>query len=531
MPGPAASGAGPDPRAAGDGPDLAAIRARLRELLPDHLVPAAFVVVPELPTTRHGKLDTAALPAPVDAPDRPAHVPPRTPAERALADVWSALLDVTPVGRHDNFFDLGGHSLLAARFTARAEAVLGRPVPLPLVFGTADLAALAAALDTGDQPGTPAEDVLRSDARLPADLRIAPAGPPAPVTDVLFTGATGFLGAHLLADWLRHTTATVHCLVRAAGPAAATARVEDNLRRYGLWHPSFAARLTGVPGDLAAPGFGLPADDFAALGERVQSIVHNGGVVDFLRPYAALRPANVDGTVTVLRLAALGAPSDVHLVSTLGVFLTPARRRGLVREGDSPDDCAGLGGGYNATKWAADALARAARDRGLRVSVHRPARVSGHSVTGAGNTGDYLSRLLTTCAQLGAVPDLDDRIDLAPVDYVAAGIGLLTRERSTADHHYYNNRTMSFGALAEGLTSFGHRADLVPYPRWRAALLDRPDAALAAFAPLFGPDTPVRTQPDFDCTGTETRLAAAGIVCPAADERLLHTYLKVLADD
>ncbi|GAB7045589.1 non-ribosomal peptide synthetase [Catenuloplanes indicus] len=522
------AGGTPDP--AGGAPDPVAVRARLREMLPDHLVPTAVVVVPELPTTRHGKLDTAALPTPADAPARPAHVPPRTPVERVLADVWADLLDIGPVGRHDNFFDLGGHSLLAARFTARAEAVLGRPVPLPLVFGTADLAALAAALDAGDRPGTPAEDVLRADARLPADLHLAPAGPLLPVTDVLFTGATGFLGAYLLADWLRHTTATVHCLVRAAGEAAATARVEDNLRRYGLWHPSFGDRLAGVPGDLAAPAFGLTAHDFAALGARVQVIVHNGGVVDFLRPYAALKPANVGGTLTVLRLAAHGDPSDVHLVSTLGVFLTPARRLGLVREGDAPDDCTGLGG-YNATKWAADALVRAARDRGLRVSVHRPARVSGHSVTGAGNTGDYFSRLLATCVQLGAVPDLDDRIDLSPVDYVAAGIGLLTRDRSTADHHYYNNRTMSFGALAGALTSFGHRAELVPYPRWRAALLDRPDAALAAFAPLFGPDTPVRTQPDFDCTGTEARLAAAGIVCPAADERLLHTYLKVLADD
>ena len=283
-----------------------------------------------------------------------------------------------------------------------------------------------------------------------------------------------------------------------------------------------------MPGDLAAPGLGLTPGRFAELGERVQAVLHNGGVVNFLQPYAAMVPANVGGTREVLRLAAIGTPSAVHFVSTLGVFLTPARRGATVHEGDAPDDCDGLGDGYNATKWVADALVRAARDQGLPVSVHRPARVTGHSVTGDGNTDDYFTRLLTTFVQLGAVPDLDDTIDMAPVDYVAAGIGRLTRTGTTADHHYYNNHTMSFPALAASLAAYGYPADLIPYARWRSLLLDRPDAALAPFAPLFGERTPVRTQPAFDCGATETALRTAGITCPPADERLLHTSLAAL---
>ncbi|SCL14529.1 amino acid adenylation domain-containing protein/thioester reductase domain-containing protein [Micromonospora nigra] len=505
-------------------PDGPAARTALRRRLPEHLVPACFVRVPDLPTNRHGKLDLAALPRPEET-DRPAHEPPTTPTEKALADIWAELLDTGPVGRQDNFFDLGGHSLLAASVVTRIRAALGVDLPLRELFSTADLAGLAAVLDGAGPTADAGGDLLRAEARLADDLAVPPGVPAAPPRSVLCTGATGFLGAYLLADWLAASTATVHCLVRADTPAAALDRVRANLHRYGLWRPEYADRLVGVPGDLGAPRLGLTGVDFAELGERLDAIVHNGGVVNFVQPYPALRPANVGGTLEVLRLATTGRPSAVHFVSTLGVFVTPSRTGTLVREGDVPADCDGLHDGYNGSKWVADALVRAARERGLPVGVHRPARITGDAGSGVGNTDDFFSRLLKTCVQLGAVPEIDDPADLAPVDYVGAGIGHLTRTGSTADHHYYNNRTMSYAALADALASFGYPVTLVAYPRWRAALLDRPDAALARFAPLFGADTPVRTQPDFDCTGTETVLAAAGITCPAADERLLHTYL------
>ncbi|WDZ88127.1 non-ribosomal peptide synthetase [Micromonospora cathayae] len=505
-------------------PDSSAARAALRRRLPDHLVPSSFTRVPDLPTNRHGKLDLAALPRPEEA-DRPAHEPPATPTERTLAGIWADLLGTGPVGRRDNFFELGGHSLLAATVVGRIRAASGVDLPLRALFEAADLAALAAVLD-GDAPAAADHAaLLRADARRADDLPVPAGTATTPPETVLCTGATGFLGAYLLADWLRHTPATLSCLVRADTPAAAVDRVRANLHRYGLWRPEYADRLVGVPGDLGAPRLGLPEATFAELGERLDAIVHNGGLVNFVQPYPVLRPANVDGTYEVLRLATTGRPSAVHFVSTLGVFVTPAYTGTLVREGDRPDDPAGLYDGYNASKWVADALVRTARDRGLPVSVHRPARITGDAGTGVGNVDDFFSRLLKTCVQLGAVPDLDDPADLSPVDHVGAGIGHLTRTGSTGDHHYYNNRTITYPALAEALTSFGYPVAVVPYPRWRDALLARPDAALAQFTPLFGAQTPVRTQPDFDCTGTEATLAAAGIVCPPADEKLLHTYL------
>ncbi|MFI6757662.1 amino acid adenylation domain-containing protein [Micromonospora sp. NPDC050417] len=519
--------------AGGTAPTPAEVRAGLRERLPDYLLPAHLVFLPELPLNAHGKLDQAALPAPVEETSGADHVPPRTATERALAAIWAGMLDRERVGARDNFFDLGGHSLLAGPLAARIHADLGVDLPLRALFETADLTGLARRVDqarAGDTGRRLDPDRVRDDARLPDDIADRlPAGRPTTTPEtVLVTGATGFLGAHLLADWLDHSRAELHCLVRAGSPQAATDRVRDNLTRYGLWRDEYASRLVGVPGDLGEPALGLNRRDFEVLADRTDLVLHNGGLVNFLMPYESLRPANVTGTVEVLRLAATGRPTAVQLVSTLGVFLTPGRVDSLVEEGDAPDDCTGLGDGYNSTKWVSDALVRAARGRGLTVSVHRPARITGNATTGVGNADDYFSRLLKTFVQLGAVPEIgDDHADLSPVDYVGAAIGHLSRqpERWGQDFHYYNNRTISFADLAGALAGYGYPVDLVPYDRWRAALLGRPDAALAPFAPLFGEHTPRRTQPRFDCTRTEAALAPAGITCPPADPALLHTYL------
>lgn len=521
---------------AGDArPDPAQVRAALRRRLPDYLVPAAFVVLPELPLTTHGKVDVAALPAP-DTPDGPASQPPRTDTERALAAIWADLLRTESIGRQDNFFDRGGHSLLVGPLAARIADELGVTLPLRAIFETVDLAGLAGLVDehrSTNGSGVRAvarPEQLAADAELDDDIRPSTSAPPALVPrSVLVTGATGFLGAHLVADWLRHSEATLYCLVRAGSAGAAMDRVRENLLRYGLWRNEYARRLVGVPGDLGEPLLGLGRGDFAALADCMDAVIHNGGVVNFLLPYERLRPANVQATREILRLAATGRPTAVHLVSTLGVYLTPGRRGTVVRESDPPDDYVGLTDGYNASKWVSDALARAARERGLVVNIYRPARITGHSVTGVGNADDYFSRLLKTFVQLGAVPEItDDPADLAPVDHVAAAIGYLARqpELRGGDFHFYNNRTISFPDLAAALSDFGYPVEVVPYQRWRAALLARPDAALAAFAPLFGAATPRRTQPSFDCTATETALAGAGLVCPAADAALVHTYLE-----
>ena len=126
--------------------DLAALGAALRERLPDYMVPAVFVNLPQLPLTPNGKLDRRALPAPVDAADATDFVAPRDEVEEAVATVMQDVLEVARVGAFDSFFDLGGHSLLAAQVLARLRQVFQIELPLRVFFETATPERVARAL-------------------------------------------------------------------------------------------------------------------------------------------------------------------------------------------------------------------------------------------------------------------------------------------------------------------------------------------------------------------------------------------------
>jgi amino acid adenylation domain-containing protein len=115
---------------------LSALRRELREQLPEYMVPAAFVLLDEIPLTTNGKLDLKALPK-VDRttlqPDE-TFSPPRTPTENIVADIWANVLGLPEVGASDNFFELGGHSLLATKAVSQIKQTFKVDVPLRALF-------------------------------------------------------------------------------------------------------------------------------------------------------------------------------------------------------------------------------------------------------------------------------------------------------------------------------------------------------------------------------------------------------------
>jgi amino acid adenylation domain-containing protein/FkbM family methyltransferase len=142
----AAAGAGELRRSAGAAagePEGGDLRQLLKSRLPDALVPSAVVWLEEIPLTRNGKVDFAALPPPEGrAPAREA-APPRTPHEEVLAGLWAEVLGIERVGVDESFFELGGHSLLATQLMSRVRMAFGIELPLRLLFEEPTVAGLA----------------------------------------------------------------------------------------------------------------------------------------------------------------------------------------------------------------------------------------------------------------------------------------------------------------------------------------------------------------------------------------------------
>jgi acyl carrier protein len=138
----------------GAGEDVSGLRDHLRQMLPEYMVPSAFVSLEALPLTANGKVDRSALPA---AEERTVEVfvAPRTAVEELLAGIFGEVLRVERVGANDSFFELGGHSLLATQVVSRIRESFGLEIPLRAVFESPSVAGLAERVTAAGSPGGP----------------------------------------------------------------------------------------------------------------------------------------------------------------------------------------------------------------------------------------------------------------------------------------------------------------------------------------------------------------------------------------
>ena len=505
------------------------IRDSLKLKLPSYSVPTLFVPLARMPLNPNGKVDKPALPFPdtvlaqrmAQVSNAQAETRELSATERAIAEVWKQLLPglADPVPLDESFFDLGGHSILATRLVFQLRQKLGVHVPLGLVFDAPTIAQLAAATEKISSGGTDflvaapdtakenalsgdldyAKDAQVLESELPASfMRATPAGEP---RVVLLTGATGFLGAYVLADLLdkrRNLVQKVYVHVRANDAGSAQRRLRDALAGRGLWREAWEqeGRVQAVVGDLSKPHLGLNDEDWAHLAKEVDVIVHNGALVHWVYPYSKLRAANVLSTMAVMRLANEGRPKSVAFVSSTSALDTEYYIRFSdtsaqgVLESDSLDGSASdLKSGYGQSKWVAERLLMAAASRGLAAVIIRPGYVVGDSKTAVTNTDDFLFRLIKGSAQLGLIPDMNNTINMVPVDHVArvtslAGLAATqwpeNRQTHAAVFHVTSHPTIRYNEFLGALIEYGWNVRPVEYLEWRTALENHVLASAAA---------------------------------------------------
>lgn len=515
---------------------LLELKERVAKLLPPGCMPSAWRWHKELWRQPGGKLDLARLAshplAGVEWAERPAEA--QSPLEAQLIALFTQHFGQA-AGGHTDFFRAGGSSLDAIGFVDTLRAALDVPLRLRDFFGAPTPRALARLLEgeRGPREGSPWQRMCTDAIFAPSERRGALRTSGA----VLLTGATGFLGAFLLAELLARDAREVICLVRAQDAAAARERLAKTLASYGLDEAvAQLHRVRVLAGDLAAPRLGLTPRTWSQLAGATGHVLHNGAAVDFFRDYSALAPANVEGTRTALELA-WQAGASFDLVSTIGVV---AGAPGAVSEDTGLDAIRAwdrLEGGYEQTKWVAEALVESARDQGLPTRTFRPGRISA-STSGASNPSDFASRFLTGCLELGLAPGLDGdtgeaAFDVTPVDFAARAIlalgGLAPEDASARGTrwHILHPSPAPYCVFFDAAKQRGYPLEYVPLAEWleraRAAQLPRL-APLLAGLEAASPDvarrklTPDSALGRVDSSASHAALAARGLHAPPIEK-------------
>jgi thioester reductase-like protein len=375
------------------------------------------------------------------------------------------------------------------------------------------------------------------EALLAPDFQFRPFSSPSQQPEALFlTGATGFLGAHLLSELLRQTPAKIYCLVRNnTGATEEQQRLKSTLQFYELWKEEFAPRIVPVVGEVSKPGLGIAKPAFSKLAERIEAIYHSAALVDFNRPYSTLKAVNVQGTYEILRLATESTTKPLHFVSSMAIFL-PSQTLALnkrVMETDFPLPDT-LQNGYSQSKWVAEKLLLNARERGFPVSIYRSPGIKGHSQTGiTGNLNDPWCTLIKGCIQLGLFPDVDKTVNFVPVDYVSRAMIHLSLQNTSIGKtfHLVNpHPSTTWKDLFNMIRAIGYPLVEIPYEQWLAEVKQRainnPKQELYAHlvslirSPLFS------TQPRFDAEETRQGLIGSNIECSQVDMKLISNYFS-----
>ncbi len=470
----------------------ATLKDYLAERLPEYMVPRSLLAVERMPLSANGKIDIGALPLAPPDDDAVSRIAPRTPAEQTVWAVWSRVLGSTEIGVTDQFFELGGDSITATVLLRELNAVLPFALEMHELFENLTVEALAGLLESrgdGDADAATPEELsffeLKDHDAMDADIQAAQrqlksierpeAAAPAAWRAVFLTGATGWLGSHVLEALLERTDARLCCLVRAASPAEGHARLLEALQRNGIHlAPARRQRIEAVCGDLTAPRFGLDEEAWRGLAQGTDAVYHLAASLNVFSPYAEHRKVNVLPLTDLLRLAAEHHAKPVFVTSPMTVCRRRLDGELVVFGREAPsDDPRGLLTGYARSKWTAERiLLQAARQHMLPLRIYRSSHALPTARDGHAKPKDTYVSVLRAALAAGVVPQgMDDALfHGVPTELLA---DLLVADSLACDEapavvHIDNPRPKSLAWVIERLLEGRASVPSVPEATWMA---------------------------------------------------------------
>lgn len=522
----------------GESLDAGKLREFMKARLTSYMVPDVLKELAAIPQTPNGKTDQKALMAePVEY--QRTYREPVTVREQLMCGAFGETLGLPQVGLDDNFFELGGDSLSAVTLVLRVEEALKLEKD-QIEFG--DLyqyptPALLLGRIGGQVQDRTEYDVSGLDYGGFSEYLHAHTGNKGrseSLGNVLLTGATGYLGVHILVELLRRPDlcGKIFCLARPKKSVSAAKRVRSALFYYAEedFSDTFGDKWKVVEGDITEP------DLFQEKIGKIDTIINSAANVAHFSYGNALEQINTEGVKHLIRYA-LAENASLCQISTISVA-GMTDRSAAAAFGES-DFYIGqeIHNKYIYSKYMAEyALLRAAVDEGLRVKLMRVGNLQGRISDGEfqmNMNSNAFTRQFAAYIKIGMAPQsvYEAKVNFSPVDETARNIVSLASVPEAAAFHVYPPNEVRYADLFRGMERLGYKTAVLPDEKFDALLqkMKRTEEGRAQLEGLFTKESagvyheiPVKQE------YTNRYLEELGESWSSITEGYIHKYLSAL---
>lgn len=465
--------------------DAEALKSHMKERLTSYMVPDVLKELDAMPQTPNGKTDLKAL---AEEPVEYVRVykKPETEREKLVCSIFEEVLSIEQVGLDDNFFEMGGDSLNAVTVMLKMEEKLGLSgnqlefgdlyqFPTPALL----LERIYKKTDSGDDAGFDIEtldysgfnEYLAGHTKGKASRRH--------LGNVLLTGATGYLGIHILVDLLRNpeSCGKIVCLSRPKKTLTALKRVKSSLFYYAEedFSESYGEKWLVAEGDITAPDIFVQKCPVP-----IDTIINSAANVSHFSYGDNLEKINTEGVKNLIRFAERehALLCQISTISVAGMTAGEAQKDSF-RETDFYIGQE-IHNKYIYSKYMAEyEMLRAAVEDGLKIKIMRIGNLQGRICDGEFQMNlhsNAFTRQFSSYIKVGAVPQsvYEGSVNFSPVDETARNIIVLTAtEEDTAVFHVYPPMELKFADLFQEAGRLGYSIEVLPDEKFFELLQER----------------------------------------------------------
>lgn len=435
------------------------LRHFIQKELPSYMIPAFFEQMAEFPLTSTGKLDRKALPeAKRNVPKGKKYHAPINDREEEICQIWEDVLKKERIGRHDNFFEIGGDSLslIQVLFPLQKKYDLS----LQDLFEFQTIETLSQHIHKRNSKkiefkGDTYKDIIKQRKCIDKIREYNSSITDLPVLDkitfshLLITGATGFLGAYLVKEYLENSNIHLYLIIRGNSVEEAENRLKAKLSFYfGVaFYNQYSDRITVIAGDLSRDNLGIEISTYKELSCTIEAVVHCAANVKHFGDRNEIYNINVKGTKNILDFCNTKYLKRIFFVSTVSIGLNGVDPGWIYHFTESDVvETDGRGNVYIDSKILAEEAVRLEIPK-LGGQILRIGNMVNDLETGIfqeNKNDNAFYSLMMEYKERGTAPNVElPFIDLSFVNETARAIKLLSMFDLDGTYHLFNSNTVT----------------------------------------------------------------------------------------